>query len=350
MNLDWLRRDIKVFDDRMISMAKARQERLTKPSGSLGALESLAVFLAGAQGREKPQVENIWISIFAGDHGVTEEGVSAFPQAVTAEMIKNFSRGGAAVSVLARHLDARLEVIDLGTVMNLQGLAGVIHLNLGPGTGNFVHTEAMSETQLAQAMEAGRAAVERACVKNADVFIGGEMGIGNTTAATAVSCALLGEVPLHLVGSGTGLDAAGISRKAEVIAKALLLHGPRIHEPIDALQRLGGFEIAALAGAYLSCAQQGIPVLVDGFISTAAALAAEYINPGTARWYLYAHGSAEKGHARLLSALKANPLLDLDMRLGEASGAGIAVPLLQIACRLHNEMATFEEASVSGKM
>lgn len=350
MTIDWLTHGIKPFDEQMLHAARVRQTQLTKPPGALGELESLAIYLAGAQAREQPGVDKIWISIFAGDHGVVDTGVSAFPQAVTAEMIKNFSRGGAAISVLARTLGARLEVIDLGTVIGLQDIPGVKHLNLGPGTANFVQAEAMSEAQCIQALEAGRAAVENACADNADLFIGGEMGIGNTTAAAALGCALLGDTPAQLAGAGTGLDEAGISHKAEVIAQALALHGPYVHEPIDALRRLGGFEIAALAGAYLTCAQLGLPVLIDGFIATAAALAAERINPGTARWYLYAHGSAERGHARLLAALEATPLLTLNMRLGEGSGAAIAVPLLQLACTLHNDMATFAEAAVSEKL
>lgn len=350
MNIDWLNHDIKPFDEQMISAARTRQGQLTKPPGALGALESLAIFLAGAQAREQPRVDKVWISIFAGDHGVVDEGVSAFPQAVTAEMIKNFSRGGAAISVLARSLGAQLKVIDMGTVVGLQDIPGVTHRNLGPGTANFVHTEAMSEAQCIQALEIGRASVESACLEKADLFIGGEMGIGNTTAAAALGCALLGNAPSQLAGAGTGLDEAGISRKAKVIAQAMALHGPHIHKPIDALRRLGGFEIAALTGAYLACAQRGLPALVDGFIATAAALAAERINPGTSRWYLYAHGSAEQGHARLLAALNAKPLLELNMRLGEGSGAAIAVPLLRLACTLHNEMATFEEAAVSEKL
>jgi len=350
MNINWLTGDIKSFDEKTIRAARARQAQLTKPPGALGELESLAIFLAGAQARELPRVDKVWISIFAGDHGVVETGVSAFPQSVTAEMIKNFSRGGAAISVLARALGAQLDVIDMGTVAGLQDVPGVMHLNLGPGTANFVHTEAMSEAQCTLALDAGRAAVERACAENTDLFIGGEMGIGNSTAAAALGCALLGEAPVRMTGAGTGLDAAGISRKAQVIARAVALHGPHVRNPIDALCRLGGFEIAALTGAYLACAQRGIPALVDGFIATAAALVAERIHPGSSCWFLYAHESAEPGHAGLLAALEAKPLLSLNMRLGEGSGAAVAVPLLRLACTLHNDMATFAEAAVPGKL
>lgn len=350
MNIEWLNIPPQSLDEQAAIAARDRQAQLTKPPGALGELENVAIFLAAAQGRERPRADVVWISVFAGDHGIVEESVSAFPQAVTAEMVKNFSRGGAAISVLARALDARLEVIDLGTVVGLSGLPGVTHINLGMGTANFARTAAMSIEQCAQALEAGRQSVERAQREGADLFIGGEMGIGNTTSAAALACALLGELPKRLVGPGTGLDSAGVVRKAEVIAGALTVHRPHLDDPLEALRRLGGFEIAALTGAYLACAQLGLPVLVDGFIATVAALTAERLSPGTANWFLYAHGSAEPGHARLLEALQARPLLSLNMRLGEGSGAAVAVPLLRLACTLHDEMATFAEAAVSEKL
>ncbi len=350
MNLEWLNLPPKRLDEPAADAARQRQAQLTKPPGALGELEHAAIFLAAAQGRARPRVDTVWISVYAGDHGVTEEGVSAFPQAVTAEMVKNFSRGGAAISVLARHLGARLEVVDLGTAVGLSGVPGVEHLDLGPGTANLAHRPAMSAEQCTRAMAAGRRSVEKACRDGVDLFIGGEMGIGNTTAAAALGCALLGESPGRLAGPGTGLDSAGVGRKVEVIARALALHRPHADDPLEALRRLGGFEIAALAGAYLACAQSGLAVLVDGFIATAAALAAERISPGTARWFLYGHASAEPGHATLLAALEARPLLALDMRLGEGSGAAVAVPLLRLACALHDGMATFAEAAVSERL
>jgi nicotinate-nucleotide--dimethylbenzimidazole phosphoribosyltransferase len=350
MDLEWLNHPLKNPDEAARTAALRRQSQLTKPPGGLGELEKVAVFLAAAQGRERPRIDSIWISIYAGDHGVVEEGVSAFPQAVTAEMVKNFARGGAAISVLARQLDARLEVIDLGTVSGLAGVPGVEHLGLGPGAANSTLGPAMSAEQCARAMAAGRRSVERACREGADLFIGGEMGIGNTTAAAALGCALLDESPECLAGPGTGLDPAGVARKAEVIGRALARHRAHCATPLEVLRRLGGFEIAALAGAYLACAQAGLAVLVDGFIATSAALTAERFRPGTARWFLYGHGSAEPGHARLLAALGARPLLSLDMRLGEGSGAAVAVPLLRLACALHDGMATFAEAAVSEKL
>lgn len=328
--------------------AQARQQQLTKPRGALGQLESLAIDLAAMQGQARPQLERVWISVFAGDHGVVEEGVSAYPQAVTGEMLRNFVRGGAAVSVLARGLEAPLEVIDLGTAEPLQ-LDGVRHLRLGAGTANFARAAAMTAEQCSQALQAGRDSATRALDDAARLFIGGEMGIGNTTAASALACALLNASPADLVGPGTGLDDQGVRHKAEVIEVALGRHAGHCQQPLEALRRLGGFEIAALAGAYLACAQQGLPVLVDGFICSVAALCAVRLNPASRPWLIFAHRSAEPGHLAVLAALQAEPLLDLGLRLGEGSGAALAVPLLRQACRLHGEMATFAEAAVSDR-
>lgn len=329
--------------------AEARQQILTKPPGALGRLEEVAIRLSALQGTERPCIERVHIAVFAGDHGVAREGVSAFPQAVTAEMVRNFARGGAAISVLARQLGATLEVINLGTVNDPGPFDGVKSHRLGAGTANLAREAAMSEHQLAQALDAGRHAAERAKLADVQLFIGGEMGIGNTTAATALACALLGATPSLLAGPGTGLDANGVARKAEVIRRALALHQHRLSDPLEALRRLGGFEIAALAGAYIACAHMGLPVLVDGFIATAAALVAARRCGGADAWFIYSHASAEPGHVRVLTALGARPLLDLGMRLGEGSGAAAAVPLLRLACALHNEMATFAEAGVSEK-
>jgi len=326
--------------------ARARQLQLTKPPGSLGALEDLAVQLAALQRSRQPQVERVWISVFAADHGVAAEGVSAFPQVVTGEMLRNFASGGAAISVLARALGATLEVVNLGTVNDPGEIAGVRRAIIAPSSGNLCEQAAMSEEQLQSALAAGADSVRAACAGQAQLFIGGEMGIANTTSATALACALLGEAPAALTGAGTGLDAAGIAHKVEVIERALVLHAGT-HSAREHMRRLGGFEIAALCGAYIAAAQAGIPVLVDGFIATAAALAAKRINGGVRDWLLFAHRSQERGHARLLAALAADPLLDLGLRLGEASGAATALPLLRLACALHNEMATFAQAGVS---
>lgn len=346
----WLKNPPHVLDHRAAEAARQRQTQLTKPLGALGELERLAIRLAGLQGRERPQANTAFICVFAADHGVAQEGVSAFPQAVTAEMIKNFASGGAAISVLAKHLGASLEVVDLGTAGGLVGVAGVRHVALGPGTANLAREPAMSQSQLTGALLEGRAAALRAKSAGAEVFVGGEMGIANTTSATALSCALLGELPARIAGPGTGLDPAGVAHKCRVIDRALALHGGALEDPLEALRRLGGFEIAGLAGAFIACGQEGLPVLVDGFIASSAALVAERLCPGVAEYFLFSHASAEPGHARLLEALRGRPLLSLDLRLGEGSGAAIALPLLRLACALHGDMATFAEAAVSAKL
>jgi nicotinate-nucleotide--dimethylbenzimidazole phosphoribosyltransferase len=344
----WWQEACRAPDESAREAARQRDAQLTKPPGSLGRVESLVPQLAALQGCHRPSLEHIWIAVFAGDHGVAEEGVSAFPQSVTGQMLGNFVNGGAAISVLAGQLGARLEVIDLGTVTPLQPLPAVRHLALGPGTRNFTQAAAMSAETCQHAMEAGRDSVLRAREQQTDLFIGGEMGIGNTTTAAALACALLGCRPQSLAGPGTGLDAAGVAHKCAVIERALTFHAGA-HDTLGWMRRVGGFELAALTGAYIACAQQGIVVLVDGFICSVAALCAMRLNPACRDWMLFAHRSAEPGHASVLAVLDAQPLLDLGLRLGEGSGAALAVPLLRLACALHDGMATFAEAAVTAK-
>ena len=348
MSLAWLTQPSKSPDAAQQHAALARQAQLTKPPGSLGALEDIAVRLAALQGRARPQVERVRIAVFAGDHGVVAEGVSAFPQSVTVEMVRNFARGGAAISVLARSIGASLEVVNVGTVTDPGELPGVIHTGIAPGTANFCREPAMTEAQVTQALAAGKSVAERAREDDIELFIGGEMGIGNTTSASALACALLQRPAAELVGRGTGLDDAGVLRKTRVVEQALALHAADLRDAVSILRCLGGLEIAALTGAYLRCAQLGIPVLVDGFISSVAVLLATRLTPAASVWFFYAHQSAEAGHARVLSHLEARPLLNLGMRLGEASGAAVALPLLRLAVALHNNMASFSEAGVSG--
>lgn len=328
--------------------AEIRQAELTKPPGSLGRLEDIAITLSSLQARDAPQAERVVIHIFAGDHGVVAEGVSAFPQAVTGQMLANFARGGAAVSVLARTLGATLQVFNLGLAVSIDALPGVVDVTVAPGTANFVHAAAMTDVECAQALQEGRAAVD-AAGDQLDLYIAGEMGIGNTTSACALASAVLGLAPQALVGPGTGLDSVGVARKLAVIESALAFHREHTATPFAALTRLGGLEIAALVGAYVRAAQRGIPVVVDGYICSVAALVAVRLNPSCRPWLLFAHQSAEPGHCVVLQALDAQPLLDIGMRLGEGSGAATAVPLLRLACVLHNGMATFAEAAVSGK-
>ena len=345
----WWLNPSKPVDRDMQAAAAERQQQLTKPAGSLGQLEALAVQLAGLQGRLKPRVDQLWIGIFAGDHGVVAEGVSAYPQAVTGQMLHNFVSGGAAISVLARQLGAQLDVVDLGTVTPMLELAGVRHLQLGAGTANFATGPAMSDAQGLKALQAGRDSVLRAQAAGSEVFIGGEMGIGNTASASAVASALLDCPASQLTGPGTGLDAAGVSHKARVIDRALALHAGHLDDPLQTLFRLGGFEIAALVGAYVACAQEGVVAVVDGFICTVAAMVAVRMNPDCREWLIFSHRGAEQGHRHVLESLQAEPLLDLGLRLGEGSGAALAVPLMRLACDLHGQMATFAEASVADR-
>ncbi|TWI53751.1 nicotinate-nucleotide-dimethylbenzimidazole phosphoribosyltransferase [Pseudomonas duriflava] len=346
----WWQSVCQPLDEEARARAAARQAQLTKPRGALGRLEEVAIDLAALQGCELPTLERISISVFAGDHGVVEEGISAYPQAVTGEMLRNFVRGGAAISVLSRSLQAPLEVINLGTVEPLEALNGVTFLPLGPGTANFTVEPAMTVAQCEAALLAGRDSIQRARTNGVQLFIGGEMGIGNTTSASAMACALLNVSPVSMAGPGTGLDRDGVALKVAVIQRGLLRHGEALSSPLEVLRRLGGFEIAALTGAYLACMQEGIPVLVDGFICSVAALCAVRLNPEGRSWLLFSHRGAEPGHAAILSALDARPLLDLGLRLGEGSGAAVAVPLLRLACDLHQGMATFAEASVTDRL
>jgi nicotinate-nucleotide--dimethylbenzimidazole phosphoribosyltransferase len=343
--MSWITEPVKPLDRGAMAAAQARQQQLTKPAGSLGRLEQLAIRLAGMQGQVCPQLNRVSIAIFAADHGVAAEGVSAYPQAVTAEMIRNFVRGGAAISVAARVLGAQLSVWNLGTVVALEELPGVESRIIAPQSGNLMREPAMTPEQLQQALDVGREAVLHS---RCELFIGGEMGIGNTTAATALAAALLRQPVSDLVGPGTGLDKSGVAHKCRVIEQALERHGTA-REPRALLASLGGFEVAALTGAYLACAQQGIAALVDGFICSVAALLACRINPAAADWLLFSHHSAEPGYRLLAEALPSRPLIDLGLRLGEGSGAATVVPLLRMACELHAGMATFAEAAVSEK-
>ncbi len=345
---DWLFLPASTPSQDAIDRATARQQTLTKPPGSLGPLEEIAVLLAGLQATATPSIANPHIILFAGDHGITAEGVSAFPSDVTAQMLDNFVRGGAAISVLARQLEAALHVVDVGT-MATEIAEGVRHDKIAHGSRNFRREPALSRAQVIHALDAGRRAALYSVEAGADFLIFGEMGIGNTSSASAIAAALTNCSVGDLVGAGTGLDRQRIAHKTKVVHDSLAFHriDAQNNLPLDVLEKVGGHEIAALAGGFISAAQARTPVLVDGFICTAAALAAVRLNPSVRDWLIFSHRSAEPGHTVLLAALDAHPLLDLGLRLGEGSGAALALPLLRLACALHNEMATFEDAGVS---
>jgi nicotinate-nucleotide--dimethylbenzimidazole phosphoribosyltransferase len=348
-DVEWFEIDCPQPSEAHRAAAAARQDQLTKPPGSLGVLETLAIKLASLQATDRPRAARAPIVLFAGDHGVTAQGVSAFPADVTVQMLHNFADGGAAIAVLARTLGVKLHVVDAGSLAD-HDIPGVTTDKPRRGTRDFSSEAALSGEELSFALSAGRRALERARSGGADLVILGEMGIGNTTAAAAIAAALLGVRAGDVVGAGTGLDAAGVRRKADVIDAALNAHGLAAADvPADrVLQCVGGLEIAALIGAMIAAAQYRVPVLVDGFIVSVAALAAVRLNPTCAPWLIYSHRSLERGHRTVLDALGAEPLLDLKLRLGEGSGAAAALPLLRLACALHSEMATFTDARISG--
>lgn len=318
-----------------------RLDSLTKPRGSLGRLEEALLRYTEIRGVAPPRELRVAALIFCADHGVVEEGVSAWPAEVTRQMALNFVNGGAAINVLCRHYGIVPRIVDMG--IRGAAVAGVLDRRIAEGTRNFTRQAAMTAAECRRAIEVGRRLALEAA-REFDAVLCGEMGIGNTTAATALLCAYAGLDPAEVTGSGAGLDEEGVRRKAGVIRKALALHPSR--ERMEIAANLGGFEILAIAGAIEGAGEARVPVILDGFISTSAAL---IVSPG-ARWpVLYSHCSAEAGHGRMLDFLGARPLLNLDMRLGEGTGAALAVGILQAACRLYHEMATFEQASVSEK-
>jgi nicotinate-nucleotide--dimethylbenzimidazole phosphoribosyltransferase len=322
----------------------------TMPVGALGALQALGARLAASTGQEAPRIERVAMLVFAADHGLAAEGVSAYPPEVTAQMVRNFAEGGAAVSVLCRANAIDLVVIDAGAhTPQAAGFAACgarfVEARIAPGTANALHGAAMTEAQALEAIARG-AAIARET--RADAVALGEMGIGNSSAAALLAARLLG-LPIEAVaGRGTGADDAGLAHKRAVLARVLDAH-PEAHTPLAALAAFGGFEIAMLAGAAIGCAARRVPVIVDGFIVTAAVLVAARLEPAVAGHCVFAHRSAEPGHARLLEAFGAEPLVDLGLRLGEGSGAALAVPLVRAAARLLGEMATFVSAGVRNR-
>jgi nicotinate-nucleotide--dimethylbenzimidazole phosphoribosyltransferase len=326
--------------------AQSAMDQKTKPVGSLGRLEALAVQLCAVQNTLMPQVDPVRVLIFAADHGVAAEGVSLYPAAVTAQMMANFAAGGAAISVLTRCFAMQHEIIDVGVNADLSGLAGVINAKVAHGSANLRHRPALSPSQLLAAMAVGAQAVQRAERDGVKTLVLGEMGIANTTAAAALVCAYTGHTPADVVGAGTGVSGAALAQKIAVVSDALARVGAN-RAANELLGELGGLEIAALTGAMLAAEQANMIVLVDGFIVTAAALAAVAMAPNARRTMVFAHRSAERGHQLALAALGATPLLDLAMRLGEGSGAALAVPLLRAASALMCEMASFASAGVA---
>lgn len=332
-----------------MQQASARQGRLTKPEGSLGRLEELSIRLAGMTGRLDAPLDHRVVFTLAADHGVAREGVSAYPRDVTAQMVLNFLVGGAAINVLARLARARVVVADLGVDAEFPSHPELRAMKVRRGTDSITRGPAMSVAEALDAIEHGRALVRQEIEAGGlDVALTGDMGIGNTTASAALICALLGLDPKDVVGRGTGVDEAGLERKRKAVERALEVNAARIAAgPVDALAAVGGFEIAGLVGVILEAAHSRKPVIIDGFISGAAALVAAEIAPASRDYMIASHRSQELGHGAVLEHLGLRPILDLDMRLGEGTGAVLVLPILEAAVRVLNEMATFDEAGVS---
>jgi nicotinate-nucleotide--dimethylbenzimidazole phosphoribosyltransferase len=328
--------------------ARARQDKLLKPQGSLGRLEDLACWFAARQSREIPRTLAPAITVFAADHGVSSRGVSAYPAAVTGQMLSSLAAGTAAIAVLAQTIQAAITIVDVGVALDGAPPAGVCNERIARGTHDFTTAPAMSTEQVTQALAVGARYAAQAIVVGSNILIAGEVGIGNTTSAAALICALLNADPADIVGHGTGLTDAQREHKIQVVREGLA-RVRHVTDPLALLAEIGGLEIAAMAGYYLEAARRSVPCLLDGFISTAAALIACRLEAGLHDWLLASHVSGERGHGTALQALRLKPLLDFRMRLGEGSGAALVMPLLQTAIKLHADMATFEEAGVAGK-
>ncbi len=334
-------------DEGARAAARARQGQLTKPAGALGRLEGLAEEIAAMTGQARPRLEQRVIIVAAGDHGVTARSVSAYPSEVTAQMVANFLGGGAAISVLAREAGARLRIVDAGVRGETPEDSRLVRLRLGPGTEDITERPAMSRDLAERAIGAGIALVHEEHARGLDLLGLGEMGIGNSTSAAAIVATITGRPPRAVTGRGTGIDDATFARKVAAVEVALALHRPSATDGVGLLAAVGGFEIGVLTGAYLGAAAARVPVLIDGLISGAAALLAAIIEPRAARFMLASHLGVEPGHAATLEHLQLAPILDLGLRLGEGTGAALAMGVCVSACRLLDEMATFEEARVS---
>ncbi len=338
---------IKPLDKTAMAAARSQQETLTKPPGSLGRLEELSIQLAGIQGKARPGIEDKAMIVMAGDHGVVAEKTGNWPQAVTAQMVENFLRGGAGINVLARQAGARIKIVDMGVATELKPNPRLLSRKIGHGTRNMCLGPAMTTEQAVKSIEAGIEIVNAEAGLGLDIVGTGDMGIGNTTASSAICAVMTGKPVSEVTGRGTGLTDEQLAHKVDVIQRALDVNHPDPSQPLDVLARVGGFEIGGLAGVMLGAAAKRIPVVIDGFISGAAALIGMALAPTLKDFIIPAHVSAEAGHPALLRHLGLKPLLELGMRLGEGTGAALGIFLAEAAARTLNEMATFAEAGVS---
>lgn len=338
------------LDKKAMEEARVRQDNLTKPQGSLGQLESISIQIAGIKGNPRPRITHKVIFTLAGDHGVTKDGVSAYPSEVTPQMVYNFLRGGAGINVLARHVGARVVVADLGVASVLERHPDLKDRKVAMGTRSMAAGPAMSREEATGSIEAGIELVEEELTKGVDILGTGDMGIGNTTASSAITAAITRADVAAVTGRGTGLDDKGWEKKVKVIKKALERNRPDPKDAIDVLSKVGGFEIGGIAGVILAGARYRIPIVIDGFISGAAALIAATLSPQVKPYLLASHQSAEQGHRVVLEYLGLKPLLNLDLRLGEGTGAALGIFLVEASLKILDEMATFSEAGVSEKI
>ncbi|MCC6446479.1 MAG: nicotinate-nucleotide--dimethylbenzimidazole phosphoribosyltransferase [Armatimonadetes bacterium] len=343
------------LDRPAMEAAQARQNSLTKPPGSLGRLEEISIRVAGITGKARPCCDRAAVITMAGDHGIAAEGVSAYPQEVTGQMVRNFLGGGAAINVLARHAGAKVIVVDVGVAADLSDLAACagpsirfVTAKVRPGTANFARQPAMTPEETMAAIEVGVRVLEEELAGGLDIVAVGEMGIGNTTPGSALTAIFTGKPAAEVTGYGTGVSPEGLKRKAAVIEQAIALHRPDPADPLGALAKVGGLEIAAMAGAMMAAAAHRVPVLADGFISSAAALTACRLCPAARHYLFIGHKSQEAGHRAIIEALDMQPVLDMGLRLGEGTGAVLALSLVQAAVKILDEMATFADAGVSG--
>lgn len=337
------------LDQTAMHAARLRQGMLTKPRGSLGRLEELAIQLAGMKADPFPSVKRKAVIIMAADHGVTLEGVSAYPAEVTRQMVLNFLRGGAAINVLARYAEARVTVVDIGVATEFDSLPGLIRRKVMGGTRNLARGPAMTQEEAREAIQVGMDVLDEEAVHGLDLVATGDMGIGNTTASSAIAAAMTGFPVAQVVGRGTGIDDEGLERKVKVVEQALAVNKPHANDAMDVLNKVGGLEIAGLAGVMIAAASRRIPIVLDGFISTASAMIACGLAPLVREYLIPAHQSVEIGHRAMLKHLNLTPLLDLNLRLGEGTGAALAFHLIEASAHILKEMATFDEAGVSDK-
>jgi len=342
-------KNITPLDYKLMEKTQARLDNLTKPLGSLGRLEELAKQICGITGKAEPLLKNKVIFTLAGDHGVTDEEVRAYPKEVTSQMVYNFIRGGAGINVLARHIGARVVVVDMGVACDLEPHPDLVIKKINYGTKNMARGPAMSREEAIKSIESGIEVFEKEFARGIDMAGTGDMGIGNTTASSAVTSVITRESVRNVTGRGTGIDDETLANKVVVIERAIKVNKPDANDAIDVLSKVGGFEIGGLAGIILASARNRIPVLIDGFISGAAALIAYKLEPKVKDYMIASHCSVEIGHRVILDYIGLTPILDLDLRLGEGTGAALGMNIIEASIKILTQMSTFQDAGVSEK-